>query len=148
VPETEEYGISSFVWRARAPFDARRIRQVLASPLPGVYRAKGWFWVDTDPDLIFEFSLAGSLTDIRPMGRWWAALPRDAWPTTPEAVARIRGNWLAPFGDRRQELVFIGTDLDRAAIGGALEACLVARPKPPRPIARTPGAGGGAAGRH
>jgi G3E family GTPase len=132
VPETEEYGISSFVWRARGPFDARRIRQVLASPLRGVYRAKGWFWIDTDPDLIFEFSLAGSLTDIRPKGRWWAALPRSSWPTAPEAVARIRDNWHAPFGDRRQELVYNGTDLDRAEISAALEACL-GRPKPPRP---------------
>ena len=131
VPETEEYGIESFVWRARLPFDARRIHAVLAGAMPGVLRAKGWFWVETDPNLIFEYSVAGGLTDIRPLGRWWAATPQKDWPTDPEAVARIHANWRAPFGDRRQELVFIGTGMDRAAITAALEACLVSRPRMP-----------------
>jgi G3E family GTPase len=131
VPETEEYGIESFVWRGRLPFDARRIRAVLAGAMPGVLRAKGWFWVETDPNLIFEYSVAGGLTDIHPLGRWWAATPQKDWPTGAEAVARIHGNWRAPFGDRRQELVFIGTGLDRAAVTAALEACLVSRPRMP-----------------
>jgi G3E family GTPase len=125
VPETEEYGISSFVWRARRPFDPARIRAVLTGGLPGVLRAKGWFWVANRPEWIMEFSLAGALADIRPMGRWWAAMPRTHWPPEPDAQARIRANWQAPFGDRRQELVFIGTALDRTAIGAALDACLV-----------------------
>lgn len=125
VPETEEYGISSFVWRARAPFDLARIQTVLAGALPGVMRAKGWFWVANRPDWIMEYSLAGSLADIRPMGRWWAAMPRSHWPPEADVQARIRANWRAPWGDRRQELVFIGTDLDRAAICAALDACLL-----------------------
>lgn len=58
---------------------------------------------------------AGGLTDIRPLGRWWAATPQKDWPAESEAVARIHANWRAPFGDRRQELVFIGTGIDRAA---------------------------------
>ena len=128
VPEAEEYGIESFVWRARLPFDAHRIQAVLAGAMPGVLRAKGWFWVDTDPNLIFEYSVAGGLTDTRPLGRWWAATPQKDWPTGSEAVAQIHANWRAPFGDRRQELVFIGTGMDRAAITAALEACLVSRP--------------------
>jgi G3E family GTPase len=131
VPETEEYGIESFVWRARLPFDARRIHAVLAGAMPGVLRAKGWFWVEADPNLIFEYSVAGGLTDIRPLGRWWAATPQKDWPTGSEAVARIHANWRAPFGDRRQELVFIGTGIDRAATTTALEACLVLRPRMP-----------------
>jgi G3E family GTPase len=131
VPETEEYGIESFVWRSRLPFDARRIHFALAGAMPGVLRAKGWYWVDTDPNLIFEYSVAGGLTDTRPLGRWWAAIPQKDWPTASEALARIHANWRAPFGDRRQELVFIGTGMDRAAITAALEACLVSRPRLP-----------------
>jgi len=131
VPESEQYGIESFVWRARLPFEASRIRSAIAGALPGVVRAKGWFWVETDPSLIFEYSVAGGLTDIRALGRWWAATPRKDWPTVPDAVARIHANWRAPFGDRRQELVFIGTGMDRAAIAAALESCLISRPRMP-----------------
>jgi G3E family GTPase len=125
VPETEEYGISSFVWRARRPFDPARVRALLTGALPGVFRAKGWFWVANRPDYIMEYSLAGSLADIKPMGRWWAAMPRTHWPPEADAQARIRANWRVPFGDRRQELVFIGDGLDRAAIAAALDSCLV-----------------------
>ena len=131
VPENKQYGIESFVWRARLPFDARRIQAVLASAMPGVLRAKGWLWVETEPDLIFEYSVAGGLTDLRPHGRWWGAIPKKDWPTDAKVVARIHSNWRVPFGDRRQELVFIGTGMDRAAITAALEACLVSRPRMP-----------------
>ncbi len=65
-PESEEYGIESFVWRARLPFDAQRIRAVLADAMPGVLRAKGWLWTESDPNLIFEYSAAGSLADLHP----------------------------------------------------------------------------------
>jgi G3E family GTPase len=136
IPETEEYGISSFVWRARAPFDAARVREVLTGPLPGVIRAKGWFWVASDPDAILEFSMAGALTNIRPLGRWWAAIPRPGWPTAPDALARIHANWRAPFGDRRQELVFIGTSLDRQGISAALERSLAHVPGTSRTSSR------------
>jgi G3E family GTPase len=129
VPETEEYGIESFAWRARRPYDAHRIRAVLAGAMPGVLRDKGWLWVETDPNLMFDYSVAGGLTDIRVLGRWWAASPQKGWPTGTEAVARIHANWHAPFGDRRHELVFIGTGMDRSAIVAALDACLVSRPK-------------------
>lgn len=136
VPEAEQYGIESFVWRARSPFDARRIHTVLTGAMPGVLRAKGWFWIEADPNLIFEYSVAGSLADIHPLGRWWAATPHKDWPTGTEAVARIHANWRTPFGDRRQELVFIGTGMDRTAITTALEQCLVSRPHPVRPPTR------------
>lgn len=129
VPETTQYGIESFVWRARLPFDPRQIHAVLAGAMPGVLRAKGWFWIENDPNLIFEYSVAGGLTNARPLGRWWAATPHKDWPTGTEAVARIHANWRVPFGDRRQELVFIGTGMDRAAITAALEQCLVSRPR-------------------
>ncbi|MFC5736059.1 GTP-binding protein [Sinirhodobacter huangdaonensis] len=125
VPETEEYGISSFVYRARLPFDPSRIHAVLTGDLPGVIRAKGHFWVATRPDWAAEFSLAGAAATVRPLGLWWASLPPERRPAHPEARAEIARNWVEPWGDRRQELVFIGAGLDRAAITAALDAALL-----------------------
>jgi G3E family GTPase len=125
VPETLEYGISSFVYRSRAPFDFDRLRQVLTGPLPGVLRAKGHFWIGSRADQVFGFSLAGRLATIEPSGRWWAATPLPLWPTDPAAVARIRRHFLPGVGDRRQELVFIGIGMDQQSISAALDACLL-----------------------
>ncbi|WP_126978974.1 GTP-binding protein [Frigidibacter oleivorans] len=125
-PETEEYGISSFVWRARRPFDPARIHAVLNGDLPGVIRAKGHFWLATRPDWVAELSLAGAVSSVAPLGGWWASVPRNRWPTHPEALAEVEARWQEPWGDRRQELVFIGTGMDRAAIEAALDAALVA----------------------
>ena len=126
MPETEEYGISSFVYRARRPFDPARIHAVLNGDLPGVIRAKGHFWIATRPDWVVEFSLAGALSSVAPLGRWWATVPQSRWPTHPEALAEVRRHWQAPWGDRRQEIVFIGAGLDPVAISGALDSALVA----------------------
>lgn len=125
VPETEEYGISSFVYRARAPFHPGRIHKVLNGDLPGVIRAKGHFWLATRPNWVAEFSLAGAVSSVRPLGGWWASVPRERWPTHPDALAEVASKWEEPWGDRRQELVFIGSGMDRAAITAALDAALV-----------------------
>ncbi|MFD1509080.1 GTP-binding protein [Lacimonas salitolerans] len=125
VPETEEYGVSHFTYRARRPFDPARLHKVLNGPLPGVIRAKGHFWVATRPDWVAEFSLAGALSSVGPLGTWWAAVPRDRWPDAPHAHDYVTRHWAEPWGDRRQELVFIGAGLDRAAITAALDACLL-----------------------
>ena len=125
VPETEEYGVSSFVYRARRPFDPTRIHAVLNGDLPGVIRAKGHFWIATRPDWVAEFSLAGALSTVSPLGTWWAAIPQDRWPAHDQGRTYIAENWVEPFGDRRQELVFIGAGMDRAAITAALDGCLV-----------------------
>lgn len=125
VPETEEYGISSFVYQARAPFDPMRIHAVLNGDLPGVIRAKGHFWIATRPDWAAEFSLAGSMSSVTPLGFWWAALPETRRPTDAEAQAEITRHWRAPWGDRRQQIVFIGAGLDRQAITAALDAALM-----------------------
>ena len=125
VPETEEYGVSSFVYRARRPFDPTRIHAVLNGPMHGVIRAKGHFWIATRPDWVAEFSLAGALSSVKPMGTWWASVPQDRWPDHEGAQAYIAANWAEPFGDRRQELVFIGAGMDRSAITAALDGCLV-----------------------
>ncbi|NBZ89165.1 GTP-binding protein [Stagnihabitans tardus] len=125
LPETEEYGISSFVYHARAPFDPLRIHAVLNGDLPGVIRAKGHFWIATRPDWVAEFSLAGAMSSVTPLGRWWASLPASRLPQDPESQAIIAAKWAEPWGDRRQEIVFIGAGLDREAICAALNAALV-----------------------
>lgn len=124
-PETEEYGISSFVYRARRPFHPARLRDLLTGPLPGVLRAKGHFWIATRPDWVGEFSLAGAMAQTAGLGRWWAAVPPERWPQDPAARAKLRENWDPVFADRRQELVFIGQDLDQTALTAALDACLI-----------------------
>ena len=125
VPESEEYGIESFVFRARRPFDPARIHAVLNGDLPGVIRAKGHFWLATRPDWAAEFSLAGAVSSVSPLGRWWAAVPPGRWPRSGAGLEEVQALWAEPWGDRRQEIVFIGHGMDRAAIMAALEAALV-----------------------
>ncbi|AHD00121.1 GTP-binding protein [Leisingera methylohalidivorans] len=125
IPETEEYGISSFVYCARRPFAPQKVSDVLSGPLPGVIRAKGHFWIATRPDWVAEFSLAGALSSVKPMGIWWATVPEDRRPASPQATEYLEHHWQEPFGDRRQELVFIGSGMDKAAITAALDAALV-----------------------
>ena len=124
-PETEEYGIASFVYRARKPFDPARLHGILNGDLSGVIRAKGHFWVATRPDWATEFSLAGSLSTVRPLGMWWAALPKSRWPLTGQGLEEVQSKWADPWGDRRQELVFIGAAMDQTALTAALNAALV-----------------------
>lgn len=132
VPETEEYGVSSFVYRAQRPFHPARFQAFLDQAWPGLIRAKGLFWLATRPEWVGEMSLAGAICRTGPMGLWWAAVPRERWPDDPDWTARLRRNWAPVFGDRRQELVFIGTGLDEEAIRAALDACLVGSSDPAR----------------
>ena len=125
LPETEEYGITHFTYRARHPFDPARIHAVLTGDLPGVIRAKGHFWLASRPDMVAEFSLAGALGTVTPLGTWWAAVPRDRWPDHQAARDYAARHWVAPWGDRRQELVFIGSGMDEAGLRAALDACLI-----------------------
>jgi G3E family GTPase len=125
VPETEEYGVSSFVYRARRPFDPQKIHQILNQPMPGILRAKGHFWVASRPEWLIEYSLAGTISSLKPLGLWWSAVPKNRWPEHPEMVEMLKKNWQEPFGDRRQELVFIGTDFDQQAITQMLDAALM-----------------------
>ncbi|MEQ8832429.1 MAG: GTP-binding protein [Alphaproteobacteria bacterium] len=125
-PETETYGVTSFVYRARAPFDPAKINALLTGPLPGVIRAKGHLWIATRPDWVAEFSLAGGLSSISPLGNWWATVPESRWPEDDNGRAYIAKHWQDPWGDRRQEIVLIGSDMDRPALERRLDACLVA----------------------
>ncbi|MEM9738592.1 MAG: GTP-binding protein [Pseudomonadota bacterium] len=124
-PETEEYGVTSHVYRARRPFDPQAIHDLLNGPLPGVIRAKGHFWIATRPQWLAEFSLAGSLSSIAPMGTWWASVPEERWPDNPALRDYLDIHWQEPWGDRRQEIVFIGADIDWPTLTAKLDAALV-----------------------
>lgn len=125
VPETEEYGITSFVYRARRPFQPARFYAFINRTWPGVIRAKGHFWLATRPDWVGEISHAGAVVRHQAMGIWWAAVPRERWPEHPEWRDSIAANWDSIFEDRRQEIVFIGSGMDEAAMRADLDACLV-----------------------
>ena len=125
VPETEEYGVTNFVYRARRPFVPEKIKAVLNAEMPGVIRAKGHFWMATRPDWVVEFSLAGALSSIKPLGTWWAAVPKERWPDHPSARAYMDTHWQEPWGDRRQELVFIGSGIDWPRLEARLDAALL-----------------------
>jgi G3E family GTPase len=125
VPETEEYGVSSHVYRARRPFDPQAIHDVLNGQLRGVIRAKGHFWIATRPAWVAEFSLAGALSSVKPLGTWWAAVPKEHWPDHESARAYMAANWQEPWGDRRQEIVFIGAGIDWPVLKARLDAALV-----------------------
>ena len=125
VPETEEYGVASFVYRARRPFEPAKIMETLNGDLPGVIRAKGHFWVATRPEWVAEFSLAGALSGVQPIGNWWASIPKEHWPEDERALEYVNSFWQEPWGDRRQEIVFIGSGIDWPALENRLDACLL-----------------------
>jgi G3E family GTPase len=124
-PESEEFGIRSFVWRARWPLHPVRFKALIESALPGVIRAKGFFWLATRMGWAGGWQLAGSVGRHEAAGYWWAAVPREHWPVDAEAQAGIQKNWTPPYGDRRQEIVFIGIGMDEAALRAQLNACLL-----------------------
>lgn len=124
-PETEEYGIASFVYRARRPFHPSRFWDFLHVRWPGLLRSKGYFWLATRHDMVGLWSQAGGSAEYRPYGYWWASVPRNQWPDNPDSAQRIVAQWKAPYGDRRQELVFIGQGLDQQDMRDALDACLL-----------------------
>jgi len=125
VPESEEYGVASYVYRARQPFEPEKILAILDGDLQGVIRAKGHFWIATRHEWVAEFSLAGALSSIKPMGTWWATVPKERWPDDEVARSYMTAHWVEPWGDRRQEIVFIGSGIDWASLKGRLDAALV-----------------------
>ena len=126
VPEIEEYGIRSFVYRTKKPFDPIKFQAFLNRPWPGVVRAKGFFWLATRPYHVGEMSQAGALVRTGKMGLWWAAVPEQQWPRDPGFRSAL-APYLDPiWGDRRQELVFIGADpMSAQKITAELDACLI-----------------------
>lgn len=125
VPETEEYGISSFVYRAWRPFHPKRFWDRMNGEWRGVVRSKGFFWLATRYDVAWEWSQAGGACHVRPAGTWWASVPPEQRPPDLEDVQFLNERWREPHGDRRQELVIIGIGLDRQSLCDALDACLL-----------------------
>jgi G3E family GTPase len=126
VPETEEYGIRSFVYRARRPFEPRKFRAFLDREWPGVVRAKGFFWLATRPHHVGEMSQAGPSVRVERRGLWWSSVPRERWPDNPAFQTAIADNFDPVWGDRRQEIVFIGCHpMNEVRIRAELDECLV-----------------------
>ena len=127
-PESEAFGLRSFTYRAHAPFDAEALWQLWSSAEPwrGVLRSKGFFWVAADHRVAYEWSQAGATSAVKAAGLWWAAVPPETWPSELRAGPAARSTWDPRYGDRRQELVFIGIDIDEAGLRARLNACLLA----------------------
>jgi G3E family GTPase len=126
IPETEEYGIRSFVYRAKRPFDPARFHAFVHRPWPGVVRAKGFFWLATRPHHAGELSQAGPMVRTSKMGLWWSSVPKTQWPEDPGFLAMMKPYLDPVWGDRRQEIVFIGADpMNQAALEAELDECLV-----------------------
>lgn len=127
VPETEEYGIASTAYRARRPFHPQRFFDFIDRPwLNGkLLRSKGFFWLASKPTDAGSWSQAGGLMRHGFAGRWWRFVPKNQWPQDQESTAAIMENWTASVGDCRQELVFIGQNIDFARLNSALDDCLL-----------------------
>ena len=126
--ETEEYGISSFVYRARRPFHPDRFHEfwVTNESASSILRSKGYFWLASRHSLAGFWSQAGGVISADPGGQWWAETPRDDWPLEdPQQIAEIESIWDEKVGDRRQEIVIIGQDLQIADVTIALDSCLL-----------------------
>lgn len=128
-PETAAYGIFSFTYRRPEPFDAERLWAFFhdADNWAGVLRSKGFFWVAADHRATYQWAQAGGVSEVKAAGMWWAAVPREAWDAPPGEGPDALPTWHPRFGDRAQQLVFIGQGLDEAAIRAKLDACLLDR---------------------
>lgn len=128
--ETEEYGISHFVYRAERPFHPKRLTEMLDDEFDeglfaGVLRSKGLMWIASRNDWAYDWSQAGCSIRMNPAGFWWAAAPKDEWPEDDESIAEINAKLNGPHGDRHQELVFIGNAMEQARVIEILDRCLL-----------------------
>ena len=124
--ESDEYGISSFVYRARRPFHPERLFQLFSSgAMAGVLRSKGFAWIATRNEDVFLWSQAGCSIKLQPEGVWWVDVEPDEWPEDEDECAAIRKDFSGEYGDRRQELVFIGIEMQRSVLEFELNNCLL-----------------------
>ncbi len=124
VPETLEYGIDSFVYKADRPFHPERFFNWTKNIPEEVIRAKGLFWLATRFEEAGDFALAGTQLQLKAAGWWWGIVDESEWPETIKQQAEEK-NWQAPYFDHRQELVFIGIDMDKDTIINDLNDCLL-----------------------
>ncbi|TYR32158.1 GTP-binding protein [Sphingobacterium phlebotomi] len=128
-PETEEYGISSFVFRSQRPFHPQRLHKYLNETYPhNIIRAKGLFWMASRPDIAISFSQAGGSVRLESAGSWWSSMPEEMryqYPVYTEIRSELLKRWHPEWEDRKNELVFIGQNLDKEQCLAELEACLL-----------------------
>ena len=126
-PETEEYGVTSFVYRARDPFDPEKIHSFFNQEWPGVIRAKGFFWISSRPNFVGEVSQAGAFVRHQGIGKWWAAVNEEQWPDDNSFRLNMNKIWAKGYGDRRQEIVFIGlkNEMNESLIKNKLDGFLI-----------------------
>jgi G3E family GTPase len=128
LPETDEYGISSYVYRARVPFHPERLWALLGGEerfWKSVLRSKGFFWLASRMNVMALWSQAGGSITCEAAAMWYAALPSSEWPDDAEERAHIEALFEHPYGDRRQEIVLIGTDMDEASLRAKLDRALL-----------------------
>ena len=127
VPETEEYGISSFSYLARRPFHPEKFYNFLhnTKDYGNLIRSKGYFWLATRPEFACQWSQAGGIARHGFAGMFWKAVPKERWPQDEDYLQSIQEQWVEPFGDMRQELVFIGQGIDKEQVIQALDDCLL-----------------------
>lgn len=123
--EVEEYGVHSFVYRARRPCHPQRFYDRLSQDWNGVLRSKGFFWSCSYLDKIGVWSQAGRVERLDFGGFWWAAIPREHWPDVRSIRAGIERRWHDEVGDCRQEMVFIGIGMDEIELYDFLQSCLL-----------------------
>ncbi|MGC0916244.1 zinc metallochaperone GTPase ZigA [Pantoea agglomerans] len=124
-PESEEYGIRNFVYRARRPFHPQRFWHAVNHQLDGVIRSKGYFWLASRPEYAAMWSQAGAVARQGYAGRWWVSVPRTEWPQDADSLNFIAEQWQEGTGDARQELVFIGIEMDEKSVRAALDHALL-----------------------
>ncbi|MFT7017215.1 MAG: G3E family GTPase [Cellvibrionaceae bacterium] len=127
VPETEAYGISSFSYEARRPFHPEKFYHFLhtTQEYGKLIRSKGYFWLASRPEFAGQWSQAGGIARYGFGSMFWKSVPKTNWPTDNEYLESIHKSWEEPFGDMRQELVFIGQRLDEVKMRRALNNCLL-----------------------
>ncbi|MCP1186354.1 GTP-binding protein [Paenibacillus sp. 1781tsa1] len=124
-PETEEYGIASFVYRRRKPFHPSRLAEFMSYWPEEVVRAKGLVWLAAKGDVAASLSQAGPSIQFGPAGHWVAALPEADKEEILRNEPDVLEKWDAQWGDRQTELVMIGIDMERASIEDELDQCLL-----------------------
>lgn len=125
VPETEEYGISSFVYRRRRPFHPERFYKWLEDWPVEIIRSKGFFWLATRNDIAGLLSQAGTSISIQMAGYWVATLPEEERMAMLEEDSELLARWDDTFGDRMTEIAFIGIEMDQKEIENQLDECLL-----------------------
>jgi G3E family GTPase len=123
--EKDEYGFSSFVYRAKKPFHTERFANFIENECESIVRSKGFIWLSTRSDFVSQWSQAGASCRLEPAGQWLALTPEADWVLTPDERKEISQKWDSQWGDRSQELVIIGQSMDIKSVLSKLDECLL-----------------------